>query len=90
MEAISLENWAHCGYSSEKLRAVISLTAVPEDCDKVLYSVTLTDLDDVEICQWDFPRLEGAVDFINEKYGGWDFYDTGAKSGSGCDTCHAH
>ena len=89
---ITEENWSICQYKSQKLQAFISLCASPSHTEnKEFYSVTLTDLEFHEVFQNDFEQLEKAIQFINEKYGHWEFNNL-QKSGSdsGCSTCQAH
>ena len=93
MDGITLENWGHCGLKSRQLRAFVGMGAIPrgESADSALvYCVTVGDEDFQEIHQKDFDTLEGAVAFINARYGDWEFYDLGEKSDGGCGSCSAH
>jgi hypothetical protein len=93
---ITQENWTSTHYSSEPLRAFISMGAEPVETEAGLqevefqYLVTMTDKDYMELYQSAHKTLEEALHVINEKYGHWDFQDAGTTSGDGCSSCAAH
>ncbi len=95
MQRVGQENWTHTGYKSIDLQALITIGAKPgEDTSAepiIQYFVTLLDLDLNEVFQQGFNELEEALEFINERYGHWDFADREKSSKtSGCDSCAAH
>ena len=91
MGPITLQNWNHCGLQTKHLRAFVGIGAVPgQESPSLIYCVTLGDNDFSEIQQWDFNTLEQALEFINGRYGEWDFYDLGQGEGGGCGSCSAH
>ena len=90
MYLVTSQNWNHCGFKTRQLRAFVGMGAVPGTKNpSVIYSVTVGDEDFREIYQQDFDALDKALDFINGRYGEWDFYDLG-QSGGGCGSCSAH
>lgn len=94
MNNITENNWTFCHFKSLQLKAFISFGADPvEDLSAepaLLYFVTLTDHDDAEVFQSDFEKLDLACDFLNEKYGHWEFINAEEDNGGGgCGTCAA-
>ncbi|MBT3584179.1 MAG: hypothetical protein HN509_04695 [Halobacteriovoraceae bacterium] len=81
---LSCDNWTFCHFKSLQLKAFICIGGEP-DTDHPIYSVTTTDEDEQEFFQKDFDQLQSAVEFINGRYGAWEFVD--AQNKSGCDSC---
>ncbi len=89
-----LNNWNYSQYLNEDLKAIINLTALPndEDCE-FIYSVTVLDKHNNEIHQNDFKVLNDACVYINTKYlPYWEFNEAVEKEEStgGCGSCAAH
>ena len=94
MNNVTEDNWTYCHFKSLQLKAFISFGADPSNVSDgepaLIYFVTLTDHDDAEVFQSDFDELNEACDFLNEKYGHWDFIDAEVDNGGGgCGTCAA-
>ena len=94
---IDIENWTFCQYKSLNLKAFISLSGEPTSTEEVqyFYHVTVSDLEDLEVFQSEHPKLELAIEQINNKYGHWDFTnltvtETASDDGGGCGSCSAH
>ena len=91
MNAITTENWNHCGLKTSKLRVFIGMGAVPgPKSPDLIYCVTVSDGDFQEIHQTDFDTMDRALAFINTRYEKWDFYDLRQGEGGGCGSCSAH
>jgi hypothetical protein len=90
---ITANNWNYCYYSAKEHKSFISLAASPEDTENLFYCVTLTDINEHELEQFEFTDLKAACAFINNNYQAWDFKDLtvkdGEKTGS-CSSCQAH
>ena len=88
---MNMDNWTHCFYKTQKLKAFISLGGIPRNQDTLLYFVTVTDFSNKEVFQKPFEELNDAVFFIKNRYGHWEFEDMNKKSeGGGCGSCAAH
>jgi len=95
--SITLQNWSHEHYQSEKLRAFISLCGKPahspeenETSTQIFYSLVISDHERKEIMQEDFQSLEAALEQINHRYGHWAKKENQPDSGGGCGSCSAH
>lgn len=90
---ITPQNWTHCSFSHENLRAMITFGASPDILDdSFVYYVTVLDEDNNEVFQKEFETIGLACDYINSKYTDlWEMTDalTPKKEG-GCSTCVAH
>lgn len=96
MEQINAQNCNYSSYTSKNLQVFISFSAAPlknsEDC-QFSYCVTVTNFDFEEVYQKSFTNEEDALQFINQKYGHWEYNATrGGKNtdGDGCGSCGAH
>ncbi len=92
---VNLKNWNFAHYNSEHFKSFIGMTGDVQEVDGqirelILYSVTVVDGEDMEVFQRDFSSLKSAIDFINEKYGHWQFNDPTDNSSGGCGSCSAH
>ncbi len=89
--SITEENWDFSSYQKGCSRAFISLGGdYAADCQiKLIYYVTVTDVDDQVIYQKAFPDLPGAIVFLNHSYGHWAPSDHTVQA-HGCNSCHAH
>jgi hypothetical protein len=94
---INTQNWTFSQYKSSKIRAFISLGGEvgPNEEFQELYLVTTTDEEFTkEFFQKPFRELEKAMEFINNRYGHWDFLNLEkapkSSSDSGCSSCAAH
>jgi hypothetical protein len=92
---ITPENWNHCHYTSNNLKAIISLGASPEILDNTFfYFVSVLDEHNNELLQDEFLSSDAACQFINRKYSTiWNLNDMSVdnkSSDSGCSTCVAH
>ena len=94
---VNSENWSFSQYKSSRIRAFISLGGEPGDENdfQELYLVTTTNEDYTkEFFQKPFYILENALQFLNSRYGHWEFLDlkitpNGTDTG-GCGDCAAH
>lgn len=92
MQRVNLINWNFAQYRLDKLMAMISFGAVPDentDQFEMQYFVTVLEEERLEKFQKQFKSLNEACFYINQQYGDWEFKDLSVK-GSGCSTCAAH
>lgn len=90
---ITSENWTHCTFSHENLKALITFGASPEAAeDMFVYYVTVLDDGNNELFQREFKSLKAACGYINKKYRSiWTLSDAlKPKKEGGCSTCIAH
>lgn len=90
-------NWNYTYFSSNPLRAFISLGADAIENEmgvvesKVFYFLTVSDGEYGEIFQSAHETIEEALELLNTKYGHWEIKEALGKSdGDGCSTCAAH
>jgi hypothetical protein len=92
--SINSDNWTFCHYKIADLRSQVMLSAEPTESEepKYLYTVTVLKEETIEVSTEDFDTLEGACDFINNKYKRWEFVDQLNKKADegGCGSCIAH
>lgn len=94
INSIDNKNWTYTAYTLDELQAFISFGADPDILsDNFTYYATVIDSEHNEVYQKDFPNIDSACDFLNNKYKGiWNFKNKlsqGTDSG-GCSTCIAH
>ena len=83
---INDQNWNYSYFQKSEEKAFVSIGADP-GADDILYFVTITKGEHMEeLFSQDFIQLEYALDFINDKYGHWEFIDP--LSSSTCHSCH--
>ncbi len=90
---ITPQNWTHCSFSHENLKAMITFGASPDILeDSFVYYVTVLDEDNNEVFQKEFETIEQACGHINKKYNDlWSIEDALApKIEGGCSSCVAH
>jgi hypothetical protein len=92
---INTSNWNYCYFKSQDNKAFISFGASfdPAKPDQITecYYVNLTTMENKDLFQRSFPKLELALDFINSSYEHFDFTNPTLKDKSGgCDSCQAH
>ena len=88
------ENWNYCFYKTKDLKAFISMGAHPIDYPdeeiRLIYYVTLSDFLHKEVFQKEFLYLNSAIEFIQKKYGHWEFESLKQSKKTGCESCSAH
>lgn len=92
MQRVNLKNWNFAQYRMDKLMAMISFGAAPDEVSsdfEMHYFVTVLEDERLEKFQKQFKSLNQACFYINQQYGDWEFKDLSVK-GSGCSTCSAH
>lgn len=95
MHTLSPSNWNFCSYNSSTIKAFISIGGTPEgeENDQLCYFVNSTSEDFTkQYFQQEFKTIDKALEFINKRYGHWDFVDASIQkdSESGCGSCEAH
>lgn len=89
---ITSENWTHCSFTHENLKAMITFGASPDNLESFTYYVTVLDQDNNEVFQKEFTSLDDACDHMNQKYLNLWKYENALKpkKAGGCSTCIAH
>jgi len=91
---INNENWTFCHFKSEHSLAFLSIggDAPTEGTNEasLLYFLTVTDHEYVEIFQESYADISLALTDLNKKYSHWELINAEDKSGGGCDSCAAH
>jgi hypothetical protein len=91
---INNRNWSHTHFKSEHSLAFLSIggdTALEDNsAPEILYFLTVTDHEYVEIYQECYEDISLAIADLNKKYSHWELIDAENKSGSGCGSCAAH
>lgn len=90
----SQDNWSYSCFKNSTLQVIISLGGnYQEESKEVLveYCVTVLADNQDEVFQRSFKDLELAIEFVNERYDGWEFEEVKNKSSDGgCGSCEAH
>ncbi len=91
---INDKNWSHCHFKSEHSLAFLSIggdtTANIELEAKILYFLTVTDHEYIEIFQESYEDVQLALNELNKRYGHWDMIDGESTSDDSCSSCAAH
>ncbi len=92
---VNKDNWNHTFYNNNQLKAFISIGANVDEKEayepQIIYFVTVTDMEDQkQYFQRQFCDLNSALEFLQNRYGLWNFKDLKSNNLGGCSSCSAH